>query len=47
MKIDIKRAYDILPNNNITFGIRITNNTDLVISDVQIILDYNESLFKS
>ncbi|WP_342303617.1 hypothetical protein [Methanolobus sp. ZRKC5] len=47
MEIDIKRGYDILPDNNITFGIRITNNTDLVISDVQIILDYNESLFKS
>jgi hypothetical protein len=46
MEIDIKRGYEILPNNNVTFGIRVTNNTDLVISDVQVILDYNESLFK-
>ncbi|WMW21827.1 hypothetical protein RE476_10665 [Methanolobus mangrovi] len=46
MEIDIKRGYEILPDNNIVFGIRITNNTNLVISDVQVILDYNESLFK-
>ncbi|GEM_PF-4367733 len=46
MEIDIKRGYEILPNNNVVFGIRITNNTNLVISDVQVILDYNESLFK-
>lgn len=46
MEIYIKRGYEILPDNNVVFGIRITNNTDLVISDVQVILDYNESLFK-
>ncbi|WP_319508853.1 hypothetical protein [uncultured Methanolobus sp.] len=46
MEIEIIRGYEILPNNNVMFGIRITNNTDLVISDVQVILDYNESLFK-
>ncbi|SFM49284.1 hypothetical protein [Methanolobus profundi] len=46
MEIDIKRGYEVLPNNNVVFGIRITNNTELVISDVQVILDHNESLFK-
>jgi hypothetical protein len=45
MGLDIKRGYEILPNNNVTFGIKVTNNTDSVVSDVQVILDYNESLF--
>ena len=43
--IDIKRGYEVLPDNNVRFGIRITNNTDYAISDVEIILDYTESLF--
>lgn len=43
--IDIKRGYEVLPDNNVKFGIRITNNTDYAISDVEIILDYTESLF--
>ncbi|MCJ7625094.1 MAG: hypothetical protein MUO76_16460, partial [Anaerolineaceae bacterium] len=43
--IDIKRGYEVLPDNNVRFGIRITNNTDDAISDVEIILDYTESLF--
>ncbi|TQD27007.1 hypothetical protein [Methanolobus vulcani] len=46
MDVDIKRGYEILPNNTIIFGIRITNNTDIAISDVQVILDYNESVFE-
>ncbi|MDW7733462.1 MAG: hypothetical protein SCH66_13675 [Methanolobus sp.] len=45
MRIDIIRGYEILPNNDVMFGIRITNNDESVISDVQVILDYNESLF--
>ena len=43
--IEIKRGYEVLPDNNIRFGIRITNNTDYAISDVEVILDYTESLF--
>lgn len=46
MEIEVKRGYEILPDNNIAFGIRITNNTRFVISDIQIIFDYNEYLFK-
>ncbi|MCG8501055.1 MAG: hypothetical protein MJB12_11690, partial [Firmicutes bacterium] len=45
MRTDIKRGYEILPNNNVRFGVRVTNSSDSVISDVQVILDYNESLF--
>lgn len=43
--IDIKRGYEILPDNNVRFGIKITNNTDSAISDVEVILDYTTSLF--
>lgn len=46
MDVDIKRGYEILPDNNIIFGIRIINNTDIIISDVQAILDYDESVFE-
>ena len=46
MDVDIKRGYEILPDNSIIFGIRITNNTETVISDVQVILDCNESIFQ-
>ena len=46
MGIDVQRGYDILPDNNVIFGIRIANNTDSVISDIQVVLDHNESLFK-
>ncbi len=46
MKIEILRGYEVLSDNNIRFGIRITNNTDAVISDVHVLLDYNKSLFK-
>jgi uncharacterized alkaline shock family protein YloU len=43
--IDIKRGYEILPDNNVRFGIKVTNNTDSAISDVEVILDYTTSLF--
>ncbi len=44
--IEIKRGCEVLPENNVRFGIRITNSSDVVISDVEVILDYSESLFK-
>ncbi len=43
--IEIKRGYEVLPDNNIRFGIRITNISDLAISDVEVTLDYPKSLF--
>lgn len=46
MEIEIVRGYEVLPDNNVRFGIRITNSTDTVITDVQVLLDYNESLFQ-
>ena len=44
--IEIKRGYEVLPDNNIRFDIRIANISDVVISNVEVILDYSESLFK-
>ena len=44
--IEIKRGYEVLPDNNIRFGIRIINNSDAAISDVEVILDYTDSLFE-
>lgn len=44
--IEIKRGYEVLPDNNVRFGIRITNTSDLAISGVEVILDFPESLFK-
>ncbi|MBN2488013.1 MAG: hypothetical protein JXA98_03205 [Methanosarcinaceae archaeon] len=43
--LEIKRGYELLPDNNIRFGIRITNTSELSISDVEVVLDYMESLF--
>lgn len=43
--IEIKRGYEVLPDNNVRFGIRVINNSDFAISDVEVILDYSESLF--
>ena len=43
--IEIKRGYEILPDNSVKFGIRIINNSDFAISDVEVLLDYTESLF--
>ncbi|SFM49326.1 COG1361 family protein [Methanolobus profundi] len=45
MGISIKRGYEILPNNNVMFGVRVTNETELVISDVQVIIDPEGSVF--
>ena len=44
--VEVKRGYEVLPDNDIRFGIRITNDNELAISDVEVILDYDESLFK-
>ena len=44
--IEIKRGYEVLPDNNIRFGIRVINNRGSVISDVEVILDYSEDSFK-
>ena len=43
--VTMKRGYEVLPDNNIRFGIRITNTSDVAISEVEVILDYSESLF--
>ena len=43
--IEIKRGYEVLPNNDLRFGIRIINNTRYMIADVEIILDYPKTLF--
>ena len=45
VEIEIKRGYEVLPDNNVRFGIRVINNSDFAISDVEVILDYSESLF--
>jgi len=44
--IEIKRGYEVLPDNNVRFGIRVTNSSDAAISEVEVILDFNESLFE-
>ncbi len=44
--IEIKRGYEVLPDNNVRFGIRVINSSDFAISDVEVILDYNESRFE-
>ena len=44
--IEIKRGYVDLPDKNIRFGIRITNISGYAISDVEVILDFPDSLFK-
>ena len=43
--IEIKRGYEVLQNNDLRFGIRIINNTDSVIMDVETILAYPKTLF--
>ena len=43
--IEIKRGYEVLSDNNVRFGIRVINNSDSAILDVEVILDYSESLF--
>jgi len=44
--IEIKRGYEVLPDNNVRFGIRVINNSDVIMSDVEVLLDYSESLFQ-
>jgi formylglycine-generating enzyme required for sulfatase activity len=43
--IELKRGYEVLPDNNVRFGIRVINTSDSAILDVEVILDYSESLF--
>ena len=43
--IEIRRGYEVLPDNNVRFGIRVINNSDSAILDVEVLLDYSESLF--
>ncbi len=43
----IKRGYSVNPNNDIKFGIRLVNNTNLVVIDIDVILDYNKNLFST
>lgn len=44
--VEVKRGYVLLPDNTVQFGIRVINNSEAVIIDVEVILDYPESLFK-
>ena len=44
-EIEIKRGYEVLPNNDLRFGIRVINPSDYVILDVEAILDYPKTLF--
>jgi len=44
--IEIKRGYEVLPDNNVRFGIRVINNSEYSISDVEVLLDYSDSLFE-
>ena len=44
--IEIKRGYEVLPDNNVRFGVRVINNSEFLIVDVDVIMDYSESLFK-
>ncbi len=46
MNLEIKRGYEVLPDNTVRFGIRVTNSGSSAISDVEVILDYNDSLFE-
>ena len=43
--IEIKRGYEVRSDNNVRFGIRVINNSDSAILDVEVIRDYSESLF--
>ncbi len=43
--IEIKRGYEVLPNNDLRFGIRIKNDTEFLIADVETKLDLPKTLF--
>ncbi len=45
--LEILRGYSVLPNNEIKFGIRVINNTNFVIIDAGVILDYSKNLFST
>ena len=44
--IEIKRGYTTLPNNDIKFGIKVVNNTNYMISEVEVILSYTKTLLE-
>jgi NitT/TauT family transport system substrate-binding protein len=44
--IELKRGYEVLPDNDVRFGIRVINVSHSAISEVEVILDYNASLFE-
>ncbi len=46
MDLEIKRGYEVLPDNTVKFGIRVTNPGSSAISELEVILDYNDSLFE-
>ncbi|WP_406657672.1 hypothetical protein V7O62_03700 [Methanolobus sp. ZRKC2] len=46
MEIEIFREDEVFSDNKVRFGIRLTNNEDIIATDVQVILDYSESLFE-
>jgi len=45
-KIEIRRGYEVLHNNDLQFGIRIINSSETMMSDVETILDYPRTLFQ-
>jgi|GEM_PF-4605349 len=45
--LEILRGYSVLSNNDIKFGVRLTNNTNFVITDTDVILDYSKNLFST
>ena len=45
VEVEIKRGYEVLPDNRVRFGVRVINNSDSAISEVEVILDYSHSLF--
>jgi hypothetical protein len=44
--VEIKCGYEVFPDNRVRFGIRIINNGDSVISEVEVFLDYSGALFE-
>lgn len=46
LEIEVLRGYEVLADNSVRFGVRVSNNSNSVITDVEVILDYPESLFK-
>ena len=44
--IQIKRGYEVLQNNDIRLGIRVKNNTNRIILDVEVVPKFNTALFQ-